>query len=136
VRALEQVGDPRASDAQLMTWARTRGYVVFTHDMDFGALLAATRARGPSVLQVRVNDTMPSSAGADVVRVLHFRREALERGALVTIDKAHSRVRVLPITAGPEPGEPAWRRSYRPLPFGASIACSSTRGPGRRGRGD
>jgi predicted nuclease of predicted toxin-antitoxin system len=68
VRALEQVGDPRASDAQLMTWARTRGYVVFTHDMDFGALLAATRARGPSVLQVRVNDTMPSSAGADVVR--------------------------------------------------------------------
>lgn len=81
--------------------------MVFTHDMDFGALLAATRATGPSVLQVRVKDTMPSSVGADVLRVLHFRREALEQGALVTIDKIHSRVRVLPIGAGPEPGEPA-----------------------------
>jgi predicted nuclease of predicted toxin-antitoxin system len=102
-----QVGDPRASDAELMAWARTHCHVVFTHDMDFGALLAATRATGPSVLQVRVKDTMPSSVGADVVRVLHFRREALEQGALVTIDKIHSRVRVLPIASGSESGEPA-----------------------------
>lgn len=102
-----RVGDPRASDAELMAWARANGHVVFTHDMDFGALLAATRAAGPSVLQVRVKDTMPASVGADVVRVLHFRREALEQGALVTIDKIHSRVRVLPIGAGTEPGEPA-----------------------------
>jgi hypothetical protein len=61
-------------------------------------------------LQVRVKDTMPASIGADVVRVLHFRREALERGALVTIDKSHSRVRVLPIGSGSEPGEPAQHR--------------------------
>jgi predicted nuclease of predicted toxin-antitoxin system len=101
------VGDPRATDAELMAWARTNGHVVFTHDMDFGALLAATRATGPSVLQARVKDTMPSSLGADVVRVLHFRREALEQGALVTIDKIHSRVRVLPIGSGSEPNEPA-----------------------------
>jgi predicted nuclease of predicted toxin-antitoxin system len=56
-----RVGDPRASDAELMAWARANGHVVFTHDMDFGALLAATRAAGPSVLQVRVKDTMPAS---------------------------------------------------------------------------
>lgn len=63
----------------------------WTHDMDFGALLAATRAKGPSVLQVRVKNTMPAAVGADVVRVLHLRREAIERGALVTIDKANAR---------------------------------------------
>jgi predicted nuclease of predicted toxin-antitoxin system len=102
------VGDPRAKDAELMAWARAHGHVVFTHDMDFGALLAATRASGPSVLQARVKDTMPSSIGADVVRVLHLRRDALERGALVTIDKLKSRVRVLPIgTSGNPPDEPA-----------------------------
>jgi hypothetical protein len=57
---------------------------------------------------MRVKDTMPSSIGADVVRVLHLRRDALERGALVTIDKLKSRVRVLPIgTSGNPPDEPA-----------------------------
>jgi predicted nuclease of predicted toxin-antitoxin system len=91
------VGDARASDAELMAWARAHDFVVFTHDLDFGALLAATRARGPSVLQARVKNTMPDALGPDVLRVLHMRRAALERGALVTIDKAHSRVRVLPI---------------------------------------
>jgi hypothetical protein len=50
---------------------------------------------------------MPSSVGSDVVRVLRLRREALERGALVTIDKAHSRVRVLPIGDSDDPFEPA-----------------------------
>jgi predicted nuclease of predicted toxin-antitoxin system len=34
------VGDPRAADAELMRYARDHGYVVFTHDLDFGALLA------------------------------------------------------------------------------------------------
>jgi predicted nuclease of predicted toxin-antitoxin system len=101
------VGDPRATDAELMAWARANDHVVFTHDMDFGALLASTRATGPSVLQARVKDTMPSSLGADVVRVLHFRREALEQGALVTIDKLNSRVRVLPIGSSSKPDEPA-----------------------------
>lgn len=90
-----------------MAWARANDHVVFTHDMDFGALLASTRATGPSVLQARVKDTMPSSLGADVVRVLHFRREALEQGALVTIDKLNSRVRVLPIGSSSKPDEPA-----------------------------
>ena len=31
------VGSPRASDAELMSWARAHGHVIFTHDMDFGA---------------------------------------------------------------------------------------------------
>jgi predicted nuclease of predicted toxin-antitoxin system len=89
-----------------MAWARANGRLVFTHDMDFGALLAATRANGPSVLQVRVKNTMPGAFGADVVRVLHLRRNAIEHGALVTIDKANARVRVLPIGSGGD-DEPA-----------------------------
>jgi len=101
-----EVGDARAPDAQLMLWARANQHVLFTHDMDFGALLAATRAKGPSVLQVRVKDTLPAVIGPDVVRVLHFRREALEDGALVTIDKARSRVRVLPLEVSDKPEKP------------------------------
>lgn len=36
------VGDPRAPDYVIMDWARANDYVVFTHDLDFGAILAAT----------------------------------------------------------------------------------------------
>jgi predicted nuclease of predicted toxin-antitoxin system len=45
------VGDPRAPDPQIMEWARAHGHVVFTHDLDYGTLLATTRAEGPSVIK-------------------------------------------------------------------------------------
>jgi predicted nuclease of predicted toxin-antitoxin system len=38
------VGDPSADDAVVMGWARANGSVVFTHDLDFGAMLARTQA--------------------------------------------------------------------------------------------
>lgn len=53
------VGDPRATDEDLMRHAREQGYVLFTHDLDFGTLLALTRALGPSVLQVRTQNVLP-----------------------------------------------------------------------------
>lgn len=36
-----------------MAWALTNDYIVFTHDLDFGTLLAITQADAPSVIQVR-----------------------------------------------------------------------------------
>lgn len=91
------VGDPRASDALITEWARREGYVIFTHDLDFSALLAATEAAGPSVLQVRTLDVLPEALGRDVVRVLRKHAVAFEQGAIVSIDKVMSRVRLLPI---------------------------------------
>lgn len=97
------VGDPRAPDRELMQWARERGYIVFTHDLDFGILLALIGATGPSVLQVRVLNVLPSAIGADVLHVLSVYAEVLERGAVVTLDRATTRVRVLPIRRPHEP---------------------------------
>ena len=53
------VGDPHAKDRIVMAWARENAHVVFTHDLDFGTLLALTRATGPSVIQVRTHDVLP-----------------------------------------------------------------------------
>ncbi|GEM_PF-404880 len=50
------VGDPRSSDASIMAWARENDFVVFSHDLDFSALLAATQAIGPSVVPRRWYD--------------------------------------------------------------------------------
>ena len=63
---------------------------MFTHDMDFSALLAVTGAAGPSVLQVRAQDILPDAIGRDVVRVLNMRSPAFAEGAIVTIDKVKS----------------------------------------------
>ncbi len=91
------VGDPRADDTDIMEWARTNRYVVFTHDLDFGTTLALTHATGPSVLQVRGQDVLPEHMGAMVIAALRKHDTALAAGALVVVDERKSRVRVLPI---------------------------------------
>ena len=93
-------GDPKATDATIMEWARQAGHVVFTHDLDFSALLAVTEATGPSVIQIRTQDVLPDAIGGDVVRVLRTYARELEDGAIISIDKIHSRVRILPIMRG------------------------------------
>jgi predicted nuclease of predicted toxin-antitoxin system len=92
-----QVGDLRATDAAIMRWARDGGYVVLTSDLDFSAMLATSGAAGPSVLQVRTQDVFPESLGAQVIRVLLEQSDALESGAIITIDEIAARVRILPI---------------------------------------
>ncbi len=92
-----EVGDPRAPDVEIMLWAPANGYVVFTHDLDFSSILAATQAQGPSVIQVRAQDILPASLEAVVVAALRQFEKELEAGALVSVDEARSRVRVLPI---------------------------------------
>lgn len=57
------IGDIRAEDTEIMEWARTNNHVVFTHDLDFGMLLALTQAESPSVIQVRTQDVSPSHLG-------------------------------------------------------------------------
>ena len=64
------VGDPTAEDSVIMAWAATNGYVVFTHDLDFGTMLALTHATGPSVLQVRGQSVLPEDIGPIVIAAL------------------------------------------------------------------
>jgi predicted nuclease of predicted toxin-antitoxin system len=94
-----KVGDSRATDHTIMEYAAARGYVVFTHDLDFGAILAVTRANAPSVLQIRTQDVDFASRAKIVISVLRQCHIQLEQGALVSLDQATRRVRILPIRA-------------------------------------
>jgi predicted nuclease of predicted toxin-antitoxin system len=91
------IGDPRATDRTIMDWAAANGYVVFTHDLDFGTMLALTYATGPSVLQVRGQDVLPDHLETVVIAALRQHDVDLAAGALVVVDERKSRVRVLPI---------------------------------------
>ena len=91
------VGDPRAPDRRLLEYAKAGGYIVFTNDLDFGAILAASAASRPSVIQVRAADLAPARLAPLVQRALAEYSEWLEAGALITIEAARLRVRILPL---------------------------------------
>lgn len=91
------VGDPRAEDDKIIEYARANDYIVFTHDLDFGTLLALTQAMSPSVVQVRAQNILPSHLANTVVAVLRANQETLKQGALIVIDEGRARVRILPL---------------------------------------
>lgn len=91
------VADPRATDREIMDWARSNGFVVFTHDLDFGTMLALTQAAGPSVIQVRGQNVLPDHMASVVMAALKQHEADLVAGALVVVDESRTRVRVLPI---------------------------------------
>jgi len=92
-----EVGDPAAPDGVIMDYAAANEFVIFTHDLDFGALLAGRKSRQPSVIQIRTQDVLPAAMGPIVVRALLAARPQLEEGALVTVDPGRNRIRLLPI---------------------------------------
>ena len=97
------VGKATASDREIMQRAIDDRRVVLTHDLDYGAMLAATRAVGPSVVQVRTQDVRPKTLAALLIPVLKIYEKELDAGALLVIDEATSRVRLLPLTGRLKP---------------------------------
>ena len=95
------IDDPKAADRDIMDWARANGYVVFTHDLDFGTMLALTHAAGPSVIQIRGQNVLPDHMSPVVVATLKQHEPDLAAGALVVVDELKSRVRILPIRDTP-----------------------------------
>jgi predicted nuclease of predicted toxin-antitoxin system len=94
------VGNPKAPDTEIMDFARSKNLTVFTHDLDFGNILAVTHALGPSVIQARVEDPIPDTIGEAVVGAITDHSTHLERGALITLDPDRLRSRILPIVPG------------------------------------
>ena len=92
------VGPIDAADTDIMAWAVANKHAVFTHDLDFGTTLALTRAQGPSVLQIRTQRVLPEHVGTLVLAALKQYEPELICGAIVVIEAAKTRVRVLPLT--------------------------------------
>ena len=91
------IGPGDAPDSHIMRHARDHGYCVFTHDLDFGAILAASGAAGPSVVQIRSDDVSPEALSERLLSVLREHELALEEGALLVVDPVRLRLRILPL---------------------------------------
>lgn len=92
------LGAAGAPDSEIMAWANDHDHVVLTHDLDFSAILAATQARAPSVVLLRMQDVFPETAFSHVLRAIRALESPLSRGAIVTVGAAGTRVRVLPLS--------------------------------------
>ena len=91
------LGAANTPDVEIMAYAASRDYVVLTHDLDFGAILAATNGEKPSVVQIRAEDVSPDVIGKQVAAALHQMMAELDQGALLTVEPNRTRVRVLPL---------------------------------------
>jgi predicted nuclease of predicted toxin-antitoxin system len=91
------VGKATDPDTIIFEYARENGYVVFTNDLDFGSILAATNANGPSVFQLRSQSLLPDTIGDIVLACLNNYVSYLDEGCLITLSDQKSKVRILPL---------------------------------------
>ena len=91
------VGRVDAPDSEIMAFAAAGEFVVLTHDLDFGAILAVTHGEKPSVVQIRAEDVSPDVIGKQVIAALRQMAVELQEGALLTIDPSRTRMRLLPL---------------------------------------
>jgi predicted nuclease of predicted toxin-antitoxin system len=80
-----------------MAYAAAEDYIVLTHDLDFGAILAAAHGERPNVVQCRASDLSPDTVGRHVIDALRRTEGELEQGALLTIEPARAHMRLLPL---------------------------------------
>lgn len=95
----EKLGSSRASDSEIMAYAKAHDFIVITHDLDFSAILATTGGAKPSVVQIRATDISPRAIGKSLLEGLWQMKNELDRGALLTIDlgRSRTRLRLLPL---------------------------------------
>lgn len=91
------IGAPTAVDEHILAWARTQGFVVLTHDLDFSAILAAGGDEAPSVVQLRTQDLLSAGVVDSVAAALAAHADDILSGALISINETGTRIRMLPL---------------------------------------
>ena len=98
--AIERVTDylpAIATDCQIIALAERLQASILTQDLDFSALIARSGMSAPSVVSLRVRDASPRYVTALLLRLLPAIEKDLEQGAIISVDEAGIRVRLLPV---------------------------------------
>jgi len=90
-------GLERASDSDILEFARQRGMACVTLDHDFHSHLALSRSAGPSVIMLRIEGLGAEGQAALVNTVWEACGEAIAEGAAVSTDGVAVRFRRLPL---------------------------------------
>ena len=94
---LHAEGLGKLPDSKILEKAHRERRIVLTHDLDFGDLLAASGAPFPSVIIFRLKNMRPNNVMHYMRVILEQYSEALEQGAIISVNERRARVRTLPI---------------------------------------
>lgn len=94
---LREEGLQRLPDDQILAKGKAEDRIVLTFDLDFGYLLAVSKASLPSVVIFRLNDERAENVNQRLAAVLALCESELLAGAVVTVTETRVRVRRLPI---------------------------------------
>jgi predicted nuclease of predicted toxin-antitoxin system len=96
---LHDLKSDRSTDPAVMQMARNEERILLTHDLDFGELIAASGANAPSVIIFRLRNMNPKNVNRFLNGIITEHRDALEKGAIVSVTEGQVRVRLLPLNA-------------------------------------
>lgn len=91
------IGLSRATDRQIVEYARKERLVIVTLDADFHAIIAVENASSPSIVRIRREGLKAHALTSLLFDVWPAVSDQLQSGALVTIDDRSVRVRSIPI---------------------------------------
>lgn len=94
---LHDQGLAKMPDPEILNKARNEGYILLTHDLDFGELLAACRTELPSVITFRLRNMRPEQVNHAPREIIAKHSATLEKGAIITVTEGQLRIRQLPI---------------------------------------
>ncbi|MGQ9625379.1 MAG: DUF5615 family PIN-like protein [Anaerolineae bacterium] len=87
----------RLSDPDILAKAFQEGRIVLTSDLDFGEILAHSKAILPSVVIFRLSDMRPASVNKYLELILARFADDLGAGAILSVTDRRARVHRLPI---------------------------------------
>lgn len=96
------IGKADALDVDIAMVAREQNAVVLTRDLDFSAILAATKMAKPSVVYLRDEDRFEPSIVARLVLAPRAFEAELDAGAILTMSAQRVRLRLLPFAISGE----------------------------------
>lgn len=91
------IGLNRATDRQILEYARNEKRVVITLDSDFHSILAVENAESPSVIRVRREGLKGPELAEIVEKIWPEIQDSLTKGAIPTITENTIRIRIIPL---------------------------------------
>ena len=85
----------KATDEEIVKFAKEKGYTILTEDLDFGAILAYTNSIEPSVIILRTGNLNTEQINGLLLNVLPKIKHL--KNCIIIIERSRIRVRRLPI---------------------------------------
>ncbi|MDI6765427.1 MAG: DUF5615 family PIN-like protein [Bacteroidota bacterium] len=94
---VREVGMSSSPDSLILEKAKKENRIVLTCDLDFGALMASSKDKLPSVIIFRLDDETPQNINIRLNEVLSTASKKIDEGAIISIEQNKYRIRQLPI---------------------------------------